>query len=262
MTSLKILSLHAHPDDAEILAGGTLALLAALGHSVTIATMTAGDCGSAEMNAETIAGVRRKEARRAAAMIGAGYDCLEFKDLAIFVDDASRRRVTAALRKHRPDIVITASPRDYHCDHEATSSLVRDACFGISAPNYDCSDHGTDPSTDRIPHLYFMDPVEGIDRDGNPIQPQFLVDIGARFGLKREMLAQHDSQRSWLLRQHGMDDYLRTMEDWTRQRGGLAGVEFGEGFRQYTGHPYPRTPLLQDLLGRVVTILDTPAVHS
>jgi LmbE family N-acetylglucosaminyl deacetylase len=41
-----ILSIHAHPDDAEILAGGTLALLADLGHQITIATFTPGDCGS------------------------------------------------------------------------------------------------------------------------------------------------------------------------------------------------------------------------
>ena len=252
MTSLRILSLHAHPDDAEILAGGTLALLAGLGHTVTIATMTAGDCGSAEMDAETVATVRRAEAKKAAAIIGAAYDCLEFKDLSIYVDDNSRRRVTAALRKHRPDIVITASPDDYHCDHEATSSLVRDACFGISAPNYDCSEFGADPATDHIPHLYFMDPVEGMDRDGIRVLPQFVVNVGSKFAIKREMLAQHDSQRSWLLRQHGMDDYLKTMEEWIRARGALAGVEFGEGFRQYTGHPYPRTPLLQDLIRQVL----------
>jgi len=39
----RVLSIHAHPDDAEILAGGTLALLAGRGHHITIATMTPGD---------------------------------------------------------------------------------------------------------------------------------------------------------------------------------------------------------------------------
>lgn len=261
MTALRILSLHAHPDDAEILAGGTLALLAELGHAITIVTMTAGDCGSAELDAVTIAATRRREARCAARIIGAEYDCLEFKDLSIFVDDESRRRVTAALRKHRPDVVLTASPRDYHCDHEATSALVRDACFGVSTPNYDCSAYGAGPAAARIPHLYFMDPVEGVDRDGVPVRPQFVIDVADKFELKRRMLAEHDSQRSWLLRQHGMDDYLKTMEDWTRLRGKLASVEFAEGFRQYTGHPYPRTPLLQDILGGMLTELEAPPVH-
>jgi hypothetical protein len=46
-----------------------------------------------------------------------------------------------------------------------------------------------------------------------------------------------------------MDDYLRTMEDWTQENGRRGGLELAEGFRQYKGHPYPATPLLQELLG-------------
>src|SRR5450759_3688076 len=65
----------------------------------------------------------------AAAMIGAEYRCAGLGDLAVFNDDPSRRRVTELIRWARPDIVVTASPVDYHPDHEATSMLVRDACF-------------------------------------------------------------------------------------------------------------------------------------
>lgn len=245
----RILCLHAHPDDAEIFAGGTLALLASLGHEVTIATMTAGDCGSVEYSAGEIAEIRRGEASRAARQIGASYEWLGFKDLAIFQDDPSRRRVTAALRRHRPDIVLTASPLDYHCDHEATSKLVIDACFACSAPNYSTTQYDPAPALNSIPHLYFVDPAEGTDRDGNQIHPSTIVDVSSTFARKREMLAAHESQRAWLLKQHGMDDYLKTMEDWCRARGALAGLTFGEGFRQYTGHPWPRTPLLEELLG-------------
>ncbi len=39
----KILAIHAHPDDVEFLAGGTMALLAERGHELTIATFTAGE---------------------------------------------------------------------------------------------------------------------------------------------------------------------------------------------------------------------------
>ena len=131
---MRILAIHAHPDDCEILAGGTLALLARTGISLTICTMTPGDCGSAEMGPAEISAVRRMEAATAAAMIGADYLCAEFRDMAIFNDDAGRRRVTQILRETRPDIVITSNSPDYHCDHEATHALVRDACFGASAP--------------------------------------------------------------------------------------------------------------------------------
>ncbi|MCL6506061.1 MAG: hypothetical protein K6T59_03460 [Bryobacteraceae bacterium] len=42
---------------------------------------------------------------------------------------------------------------------------------------------------------------------------------------------------------------VETMERWTRECGRRAGLEFGEGFRRYKGHPYPQTPLLEELLG-------------
>ena len=250
----RILSIHAHPDDAEILAGGTLARLAALGHEITIATMTPGDCGSAEFGAEEVANMRRREAAASAAMIGARYVCVEFRDLAVFNDDGSRRRVCEILRRARPELVLTASPIDYHCDHEAASVLVRDACFAVSAPNYATGAADPAPPLPAIPHLYFMDSVEGVDRDGRPQQPDFFVDVTAVFGEKKAMLAQHVSQRNWLKKQHGIEDYLEQMALWTRARGKVAGVEYAEGFRRYPGHPYPQSPLMEELLGRAVIV--------
>jgi LmbE family N-acetylglucosaminyl deacetylase len=244
----RILAIHAHPDDVEILAGGTLALLADAGHAITIATLTPGDCGSHELGPAEIADVRRREAAAAAARIGAQYVCLEMRDLTIFNDDGSRRRVTEALRQAHPHIVLASSPVDYHCDHEAASALVRDACFAAPAPNYRT---GSDP-LDAIPHLYFVDPVGGCDREENLVRPDFVVDVAAAFERKRAMLAEHASQRNWLRKHHGTDEYLLQMEQWTHERGALAGVPYGEGFRQYRGHPYPRTPLLQELLGGAV----------
>src|SRR3954463_15544513 len=145
----RVLAIHAHPDDIEILAGGTLALLAEAGHEITMATFTPGDCGSQELGAEEIAAVRRREAGNSAARIGAQYFCLEFRDLCIFSDEPSRRRVTEALRRARPDVILTASPIDYLCDHEAASALVRDACFAAPIRNY----HTESPPIDAIPHL-------------------------------------------------------------------------------------------------------------
>ncbi len=248
-----ILVIHAHPDDAEILAGGTLVQLAAAGHNITIVTMTPGDCGTAEYSPEEISRIRRAEAARSAARIGATYRCAEFRDLSIYNDDASRRRVVEILRQTAPDLVLTSSPVDYMCDHEATSQLVRDACFGAPAPNY--ITNAPDPAKPlrAIPHLYFMDSIGGVDRDGNAITPDFFVDVTAQMEAKTAMLAEHASQRAWLLKHHGIDDYLENMQAWTRGNGRRAGVEYAEGFRRYKGHPYPQTPLLEELLGaRVV----------
>jgi LmbE family N-acetylglucosaminyl deacetylase len=241
-----ILAIHAHPDDIETLAAGTLALLAAQGHTLTIATLTAGDCGSVEHGREETARVRKSEARAAAAMIGAAFLCAEFGDLAVFNDDPSRRRVVELIRSVGPDVVITSSPVDYHPDHEATSVLVRDACFAAPVPNY-ATGHAR--PLDAIPHLYFMDPIEGRDRCGTKIVPDFAVNVEAYIETKRRMLAAHASQLSWVVKQHGIDDYAASMDAWTKKRGKSFGVAYAEGFRQYKCHPYPATPLLQELVG-------------
>jgi LmbE family N-acetylglucosaminyl deacetylase len=248
--AIHVLALHAHPDDIEFQCAGTLALLREAGCLVTLGTMSPGDCGSAEHDAEAIAEIRRNEARASAALIGAECLCLEFRDLAIFNDDESRRRVTEALRRLRPDIVLTAPPVDYLCDHEMTSLLVRDACFAAPIPNYVTRQWEPARPLERIPHLYFMDPIGGTDRDGQPQPAGFHVDISRVFATKRQMLACHVSQRNWLLRQHGIDEYLRSQEEWSRQRGAEIGVAHAEAFHQYLGHPYPHENRLLELVGQ------------
>jgi len=244
----RILAIHAHPDDVEFQCAGTLALLKAIGCPIVIATMTAGDLGTAEFTQEEIARIRREEARRAAELLGADYMCLEFGDLAIQVDNDGRRRVTEAIRKARPDIVITAPPVDYHCDHEATSRLVRDACFGASIPLYRTEQWDPAPATEKIPHLYYVDALEGVDWFGQPVPYDFIVDISGTFDTKLAMLACHDSQRAWLRRQHGVDEYLDSCRRWSSERGKSIGVTYGEAFRQHHGHPYPHDNLLLKLL--------------
>lgn len=250
----RILAVHAHPDDIETLCAGTLALLAAGGHAITIATMTGGDCGSTRWDNAQTARIRTAEAAAAAQVIGARYCCAGFGDLALFNDDASRRRTTELVRDAAPDIVITAAPSDYHPDHEATSILVRDACFAAPIRNYGSGSAGVLPN---IPHLYFTDPIEGRDRNNEKVVPHFAVDVGSFIDAKRKMLDAHESQKSWVEKQHGIADYAGAMESWTRRRGRHFGVAFAEGFRHYAVHPYPTAPLLQQLVGD--RLLSAPA---
>ncbi len=245
----RVLAIHAHPDDIEFQCAGTLALLVQAGCHVTMAAMTAGDCGSAEHDADAISAIRRAEAKAAADLVGADFRCLEFRDLAIFNDDASRRKVVEFVRRARPDIVLTAPPEDYHCDHEATSALVRDALFAASAPNYATRHWEPAPALKSIPHLYFVDALGGVERDGRPVSVEFLVDVTPVFSLKQSMLACHASQRNWLRRQHGVDEFLDMQSRWSSHRGAELGVEYAEAFRQYRGHPYPTDNRLLELLG-------------
>lgn len=245
----RILAIHAHPDDVEFQCSGTLALLKKQGCPISIVTMTAGDCGSAEYGPLEISRIRREEGRRGAETLGADYTCLEFLDLQIVVDNDSRRRVTEVIRRLRPDLVLTAPPVDYMSDHEMTSRLVRDACFNASTPNYQTQQQNPAAPMEKIPHLYYVDSVGGIDLFGNPLKPQFVVDVTSVYELKRKSLACHESQRNWLLRQHGMDEYLESCDRWSAVRGEYIGVAHGEGFRQHLGHPYPESDLLQRLVG-------------
>ena len=247
----RILAIHAHPDDIETLCAGTLALLAGKGHHVTLATMTAGDCGSTVTDADETARIRIAEATRSAALIGADYVCVGIPDLCVFNDDPTRRIVTEILRSEAPDLVITASPADYHPDHEATSILVRDACFAAPVPNYEPG--GARPLV-AIPHLYFADPIDGRDRNGVKIVPDFAVNLESTFAKKRAMLECHASQIGWVEKQHGIADYAGAMLEWTKTRGRGFGVTYAEGFRQYTGTPYPRTKLLQELVGEALLL--------
>jgi len=246
----RVLAVHAHPDDIEFQCAGTLALLARAGCQLTIVTMTPGDCGSIEHDAEAISAIRRQEAQASADLIGADYHCLEFRDLSIFSDDPSRRKVVELLRRTRPDLILTAPPVDYLADHEATSMLVRDACFIAPIPNFATRQWDPAPALEQIPHLYYVDPLEGIDRDGNPVPAEFHADITEVWDLKRQMLECHASQRNWLYRQHGIDEYMALQERGSRQRGQEIGVDYAEGFRQYKGHPYPQDNRLLELINQ------------
>src|SRR5438105_3281271 len=86
---------------------------------------------------------------------------------------SARRRVVEALREARPQVILTAAPVDYLCDHEAVSALVRDACFAAPIPNYEAAG----APLDGIPHLYFMGPIGGVDRDERFVRPDFVIDI-------------------------------------------------------------------------------------
>jgi N-acetylglucosamine malate deacetylase 1 len=242
----RVLAIHAHPDDLELLAGGTLALLARAGCDVVMVTATAGEGGSAEHGPDETAALRKAEAAASAARIGATYRCLGFPDLGVFNDDASRRAVTELIRAERPEVVITGSPKDYHPDHEAISILVRDACFAAPVANYRT---GPAAALDAIPALYFVDAVGARDRSGQRHARDFGVDVSDVLDLKLAMIVAHASQVAWVAHHHGIADYVADVERFTRRVGKDFGVAAAEGFRQYRHEPYPRAPVLQQLLG-------------
>src|SRR5204863_9922855 len=107
---------------------------------------------------------------------GGRYCCLEERDLLIFYNERALERVTRLLRAVRPRLVLTHSPADYMLDHEMTSTLVRAATFAAPVPNF-LREHGHERPLDRIPHLYYCDPIEGKDLLGRDVTPSVGIDV-------------------------------------------------------------------------------------
>jgi len=243
-----VLSLLAHPDDAEFLCAGTLIRLGREhDFEVQIATMTAGDCGSIVNPADEIARIRRAENVHAAGHIGAHSWCLDEKDLLVFANERTLEKATRLLRLVRPDLILTHSPADYMLDHEQTSAIVRAAAFAAPIPNFPPARNLGEPLP-KIPHVYYCDAIEGKDALGRDIVPGCRIDISAVIEDKAAMLARHASQREWLMKHHGMDHYVQAMRDWCAERGRDMGAAYAEGFRQHLGHSYPQDDLLSALL--------------
>ncbi len=239
-----VLSLLAHPDDAEFMCTGTMMRLAAAGWEVHIATTANGDCGTMVENRWDIASRRTKEAAAAAARIGATYHCVGENDVLVVYDKPTVQKCIDLFRQVAPQLVFTHSALDYMMDHVMTSHLGRAASFAYGAPNASLF-----PLREGscVPHLYYCDTQEGIDPLGNPVQPTTWVDVAGQLEKKAEMLACHASQRDWLRDYHGTDEYLDSMRRHAAMRGRQAGIAAAEAFVQHRGHAYPKNDLLAEL---------------
>jgi N-acetylglucosamine malate deacetylase 1 len=250
---MRVLAVMAHPDDIEMTCAGTLVLLKRAGWDVHMATMTAGDLGTVTRTRAEISRIRKAEAAASAKLLGAGYTCLGFRDLTLVYNETTKRRASALLRLVRPDLVIVPSPQDYMADHEETPRIVREAAFASTIPNWKASLGGRRPRPcETLPAILYADPIDNVDHFGRRVGAQYVVDITGSVDLKEEMLAKHESQRSWLRHQHGEDEYLR----WMRRVGAdrardfdRPAVEYAEGFRQHLGHGFPREDVLTAALG-------------
>lgn len=228
-----VLAIAAHPDDIEFLMAGTLLRLQAAGWETHYFNVSTGNCGSATIPAARLRTMRRREARDAARILGAVWHPPIADDLEIFYEDRLLRRVAAVVRRVRPRIVLTHAPVDYMEDHANTSRLAVTAAFARGMPNYRTVPQVA-PYTGEV-RVYHAMPHGLCDPLGKPVKAGFYVDTTAVQDRKREALAAHTSQRSWLDRSQGMDSYLQTMEDFARELGRRSKrYRFAEGWRRHT----------------------------
>jgi LmbE family N-acetylglucosaminyl deacetylase len=248
-----VLCLVAHPDDAEILCAGTLALLADKGWEIVIATMTPGQAGSTVLGPDEISIIRRAEAANSAALLNGNYHCLESEDVFIMYDRPTLLKAIELIRKVKPTIVFTASPSDYMLDHEITSKIAMTACLSAGIPNIKID--GTEPFN-TVPSLYYCDAVQGKDILGQKVQPSMYVDISSTIDIKEKMLCCHKSQREWLIKIARVDEFVIMMKNFSAMTGKEIHCAYAEGFRQHLGFSYPSENILKAELDSLVHIAE------
>lgn len=122
---LDILVLAVHPDDAELGCAGTILKHVALGHKVGVVDLTRGELGS-----RGSVEIRNGEAAAAAKILGlSARENLDLADGFFKNDKEHQLKVITAIRKYRPDIVITNAYHDRHPDHGRASDLVETSVF-------------------------------------------------------------------------------------------------------------------------------------
>src|SRR5438093_1116258 len=110
----RVMVVAAHPDDADFLAGGTVARLAKEGREITYVIVTNGNKGSSDpgVTAEQLAPIRAEEQRRAARVLGVTrVEFLGYEDGEVEDTRGLRCDVTRQIRQWRPDLIITLNPR-------------------------------------------------------------------------------------------------------------------------------------------------------
>jgi len=218
---MRVLAVGAHPDDLEILCGGTLARFVQEGHAVVMCHATRGDRGSFVHTSEEITAIRSVEARRAAEICGADEATLGLHDGEVNAADPEQRRLVVDLvRETRPDLIITHHPNDYMGDHNETSKLVFDCSFHATLPLFETSKR----AYGNVTPIYFMDTLMGLG-----VHPTEYVDVSGVIDTKTSMLEAHESQLTWL-RDHDGVDVVEQMRAVTRFRGLQCGVPYAEGF--------------------------------
>jgi LmbE family N-acetylglucosaminyl deacetylase len=131
---LRIICFGAHPDDAELKAGGVALLWSALGHHVKFVSVTNGDIGHWRDAGGPLARRRKAEVEAAARVLGITTEVLDIHDGELLPTLENRRTITRLIREWKADIVMSHRPNDYHPDHRYVGVLVQDSAFMVGVP--------------------------------------------------------------------------------------------------------------------------------
>ena len=222
-----VLVFAAHPDDAELNCGGTIAALVAQGKSAGVVDMTQGEMGTRG----TIES-REFEANTASKVLGLAYRVnLNLGDSYVENTRQNQLKIIEQVRKCRPHICILGAPSDRHPDHGKATQLCIDALFysGLSKIETKSSHEPWRPK--HILH-YMQD---------RPFEPDFVFDISEHWETKKKAILAFSTQFN--VDEPGEEPetyisskkYFKQLEARARYFGHLAGFEYGEPLKYHNG---------------------------
>ncbi len=219
-----ILCITAHPDDVEISMAGTVLHHVALGHSVGLVDLTAGELGT-----RGTPELRKQEADAARVVLGARFRYqLGLADGFFRNDKESLLAVVASLRRHRPRVVFTNAVSDRHPDHGRGAALVAEACFLSGLRKVITTDNGAEQEAWR--------PVTVLHAiQDHHLRPDLVIDITAYWEKKLEALMCfrsqfHDPASTEPVSPIARPDFMPYLEGRAREMGRHIMASFGEGF--------------------------------
>jgi N-acetylglucosamine malate deacetylase 1 len=184
---LRIIVFGAHPDDAEIRAGGSALLWSRAGHRVKLVSLTNGDIGHWKMSGVPLAQRRNEEVQRAAKILGTTTQVLDVHDGELMPTLEMRRTMTRLIRGWEADVVIGHRPNDYHPDHRYTGVLMQDSAYMVAVPFF-CPD--APPLNHNPVFLYSYDTFQR----PNPFRPDVVVAVDDVVERKIDALMVMESQ--------------------------------------------------------------------
>ncbi|MDP2527373.1 bacillithiol biosynthesis deacetylase BshB1 [Maribacter dokdonensis] len=221
---LDILVFGAHPDDAELGAGGTIAKEIALGKKVGIVDLTRGELGT-----RGSAEIRDKESAAAAKVLGVAVrENLKFRDGFFVNDEEHQLEVIKMIRKYQPNTVLCNAIDDRHIDHGKGSKLVSDACFLSGLRRIETTVGEVNQKEWRPKQVYHYIQWKNI-------APDFVVDISDYMEEKTNSILAyasqfHDPNSNEPETPISSKTFIQSVKYRAEDLGRLVGVDYAEGF--------------------------------
>ena len=213
----RVLVIAAHPDDADISCGGTIARWGREGRQIHYVLCTSGNRGSndPEMTPERLGEIRKAEQRAAAQILGvAGLTFLRHEDCELEETLTFRRELSGLIRTLRPEVLMTHDPwarYRIHPDHRAVGFT---ALAAIVTAGNQMLREGPPPHSVGEICLFQTD------------NPDFWVDVTETLELKLQAIREHRSQTA-----HSGEEIMKRVRKWAETAGKEAGVALAEGFK-------------------------------